>query len=90
MLQTKQLIDKIFNNKSPPSDSSLASVSEIPERPDLNTISLKTSRICDILPVENINIIKQLLKTTPKDDTEYLEQLKSLCIDVITYMNLEE
>jgi hypothetical protein len=83
MIQAKKNFDRVFYNKSPTADSSLASVSEIEAKAEPATISLKLSRICEVLPLENINLIKQMLKSTLKDDENYITELKSLAQDIL-------
>lgn len=83
LLKTKQLIDRVFRKKPSASEASLESISEIEAKADFNTISLKFTRISEVLPLENISIIKQLLKVPLKDETSYIEELKSLSAEVL-------
>ena len=78
ILQAKKNFEKVFYYKSPTTESSLASVSEI------EALNLKFSKICEVLPIEKIEIIKNLIKEDVKDDKDYIYELQRLAAEILS------
>lgn len=77
----QEYITKVFKPKSPEINISIEYLSEIPNKEENPTISIKSSQLSDLLPVENILLIRDLLKVSTIEE-DYLRELKKLSEDI--------
>ena len=75
--KVQEFITKTFKPKTPEINISIEYLSEIPNKDENPTLSIKPSHLPDILPIENISIIIDALKTSSLSQP-YLKKLKKL------------
>lgn len=75
--KVQDFITKTFKPKTPEVNISIEYLSEIPNKDENPTLSIKPTHLPDILPIENISLIIDELKTTSLSRS-YLKELNRL------------
>ena len=83
--KSKEFFNKLFRTKSSDTQSSIDSLSEITAK-EHAMISVKSSLISEILPLELIRVVKEVLKNCPSEEEYYLQELRSLSDELENYL----